>query len=632
MKAFLCELILSCVLAVPTAKTIDELTYGTVLYAYFQRDYQQALLDTLVAEKQGRRGENTLRFDLAKGSFAFNDGMYAYARKIFEQVDAEELSELDRMRLAFHLAREYHRRQDWSQLAVALAEIDLGRTWSGKEKFHPEVEYMRAEVAMEKGDFSAAQRSLDALEPQDPLRAYTLFNLGVAYKEAGDSRNARNAFTELAEMKPYSDEASDLIQRAKLALAFIARQTNNLADARSVLGGLPGEGRYRDIALASYGELAMDNEDYQLAARIWLTLQTQDYWTSSTAAARLGFPLSLERMASQDMALERYRAAEKSFETRLETLNQLTAKARDSSWVRAILKVFSAPEQDRDQMSDLMESWRDQLGHTDWLEWLATEDVHEVLLQWRELLAAKSWLDNLPRRLAVFQEISEEQRRRGVEARTLLHESELLNNRERLAAEIEDLRERLAALEVALPKNSVAWMLTLANADERELIGELAEMSRVLSRNGSTKNIGEKRHSSWEARINRLQGVVFWRLVDGSSVRIRGLVSDLGHARTLLADVDERIFRVEEAESRYVASVETEFVEFSERARDITRRVDAALIDREERLAAEIRNGMNRERAEVEQHLLITRIAIARATDRLAQVASAASDPSGDGT
>ena len=629
MKAFLCELILSCVLAAPAAKPIDELTYGTVLYAYFQQDYQQALLDTLVAEKQGRRGENTIRFDLAKGSFAFSDGMYGYARNIFDNVDAEELSELDRMRLAFHLAREYHRRQDWPQVAAAVEQIDLGRTWLGKEKFHPEVEYMRAEVAIEKGDFATVQRAVDRLEPEDPLRAYTLFNLGVAYKHAGDLHNARNTFTELAEMKSYSDEAFDLIQRAKLALAFIARQQNDTADAERVLGALPGIGRYRDIALASYGGLAMDNEDYELAARIWLTLQNQNYWTSSTAAARLGFPVSLENLAgrtSQGRGLAQYRVAEKSFETRLATLNHLSTQAQDSSWVRGLLKVFSAPQQDRDQMGALMESWRDQLGHTDWLEWLATEDVHKVLVQWRELLGSKAWLDRLPTRLTAFAELSREQRRRGVEARDLLENRALLSNRELLALQIENLHERLVELETERPKRTADWMLKLANATEREAIYKLKEMSRLVS-----ENMNKQEQSRWEARINRLQGVVFWRLVDERSARIRVLVSNLKHAESLLADVDERIIRVENAESQFAAGVETDFIAFSERAQNITRLVDTALLRREEQLAAEIRKGMQREKREVEQYLLITRIAIARATDQLAQVAPAVTNTNGDG-
>ena len=44
MKNFICELILSCVVAAPVGKPVDELTYGTVLYNYYQADYEQALL------------------------------------------------------------------------------------------------------------------------------------------------------------------------------------------------------------------------------------------------------------------------------------------------------------------------------------------------------------------------------------------------------------------------------------------------------------------------------------------------------------------------------------------------------------------------------------------------------------
>ena len=51
----------------------------------------------------------------------------------------------------------------------------------------------------------------------------------------------------------------------------------------------------------------MDNGDYELAARVWLTLRQQDYWTPSTAAARLGYPLTLEQLASRELALQQYR-------------------------------------------------------------------------------------------------------------------------------------------------------------------------------------------------------------------------------------------------------------------------------------------------------------------------------------
>jgi hypothetical protein len=621
MKAFFCELILSCVLAAPGAKSIDELTYGTMLYDFYQRDYQQALLDTLVAQAQGRQGEDTIRFELAKGSFAFSDGMYGYADATFSAVDPNELTQLDRMRLAFHLARVFQRREDWPALAEQLEKIDLGRTWTGREKFHPEVEYMRSELAVQRGEFGAAERALEKLDAQDPLRAYGLFNLGVAHRSAGNLDAAAATFGQLADLEAYSEEAEDLIQRAKLALAFIARQQHSGADAAQVLGALPGEGRYRDVAMAAYGGLAMDNGDYELAARIWLTLQNQDYWSSSTAQARLGFPISLEKLASQDMALVQYRAAERSFENRLASLTNLSHRAEDSAWVRGLLLVFSSPEQNKRQMSELMDRWRDQLGHTDWLEWLATEDTHQVLLEWRELLGMQDWLDQLPATLAAFEELTSEQHRRSAGARALLYDEALLANRDALREQTIRQTGRLAELNTSVPVRSVEWMMHLASPAERKDLLQLASMREPIK-----LGMANDEQARWLHRVDRLEGVLFWRLVDERGKRTRVLQKQLQANGELVSEVNARIARVQGAEAQFSAGVETDFLLFATRAQEITRSVDGALNSREMALAAELSRGLNQERKEVQQYLLITRIAIARATDQLAVVDMAEGD------
>ncbi len=609
---FLCELILSCALSVAGAKPIDELTYGTVLYEYYQQDYAAAMLATLVAEEQGYVGDNPIRFELAKGSFAFSDAMYDYARETFEGVPQEELTDIDQMRLAFHLAREYQRREDWQRLGEQLERIDLGKTWLGREKFHPEVEYMRADLAVQRSDFTAAQNALRKLKRDDPLKAYGLFNLGVAYKGSGDLPSARDVFSELAGMEADSDEAHDLVQRARLALAFIARQQDDPVEAANVLGALPADGRYRDIAMASYGGLAMDNGDYQLAARIWLTLQNQQYWTTSTATARLGFPISLENLASREMALAQYRNAEASFEARLTSLSTLSRQSEDPSWVRGILKVFSAPERDAGQMSIVMQEWQEQLGHTDWLEWLSTERVHKVLLQWRELEGMDVWLGHLPETISAYEELSHEQKRRSAAARSLLVDRELLISRDRLAQRSVDIATRLRALDAQQPTPDADWMLMLANDEEAEFIGDLAEMRSMVARMNATDQV------KWHRRLERLNGVVFWTLVVESSERIRALQRKLNENNLLLEDVDQRIARVQGAERQFVAGVETDFLNFIDRANAISDQVRTARDRREVMLAQEVKAGMQREMRQVEQYLLVTRIAIARATDQLA--------------
>lgn len=475
MKSFLCDLILTCALTVQPAPAVEDLYYGTMLYAYYQDDYQQALLEALIAERLDRRGDDPVRFELAAGSFAFSDGMYRYAAQTFAAVDPSEITPLDSMRLNFHLARERFRRGELDQAGAALTGIELGGNWFGRERYHPEVEFMRAELAAQAGDFDAADRAIERIDATSPLRAYALFNMGVALREAGELTRAGGAFERLAASPAYDAEALDLKQRAQLALAVVKREQSSVASAEAILGALPAAGRYRDLALTSYGGLAMDAGDYALAARIWMTLQNSDYWTQSTAAARIAFPMSLEQMASGELALVEYRAAESSFEARLAELETLAAQANDPHWVAGLLTAFATPDGDSSDARPAVERWRAELGHTDWLQWFSTERVHELLLEWRELSDIAGWLGGLPEELAIFDELTDEQQRRARMARSLVEADGLRAERDRLAATAASLDAALAALRAAPPARTADWMRELATPEERVRLEELAE-------------------------------------------------------------------------------------------------------------------------------------------------------------
>lgn len=619
MKQFLCELLFSCSVLTAGAQPVDELTYGTVLYEYFQEQHQAALLNALVAEKQQRRGENTVRFDLAAGSFAFADGMYAYANETFAGIPEGEIEKLDQMRLAFHLAREYHRRQDWQPLGEQLEKIQLGNSWFGfgRERLHPEVEFMRGELALNQGEFGTAAYHFDLMEETDPLRAYGMFNLGVAYRDADLLPEARKTFRTLSKMPVYDAEALDLTQRARLALALIARQQQQAETAESVLSALPGEGRYQEVAMAAYGGLAMDKQDYELAARIWMSLQGQDYWTSSTATARLGFPLSLERMAADgrgttELALLQFQRAEQSFSARLANLQQLSIDAEDPAWVQDLLHVFAADDRNSEQMQVMMQSWQERLGHTDWLEWLATDKVNQALTQWRDLNGMEDWLGHMPEKLQALEAVSDEQQRRGRQAQELLQGDGLLAQRELLQQRLEQGAAALQQLRDTEPTMSMQWMWQLATDEERQLLTELVDMQTLVP------HMAEADQRKWLPRITRLQGVLFYGIVNERADRLQVMQKQQKQLASLLSDIDQRIARVADAESDFQTTVATDFLLFQQRADAITAQVHTARVNRETLLADEIRGRMQREMQQVEQYLLVTRIAIARATDQLA--------------
>ncbi|MCZ6711061.1 MAG: hypothetical protein O7B25_11920, partial [Gammaproteobacteria bacterium] len=158
------------------------------------------------------------------------------------------------------------------------------------------------------------------------------------------------------------------------------------------------------------------------------------------------------------------------------------------------------------------------------------------------------------------------------------------------------------------------WMVMLANDEERAVIEKLAGMRRV-----AVGYLSERARDKWLNRIERLEGVLFWQLVNESSARTRLLEKKFDAIQVDLADINARIARVQSAEQRFVAGIHTDIGVFAQRADVITLRVDDALRGREESMAAEIRRGMQREIHEVSEYLLVARIAIARATDLLAQ-------------
>ena len=625
MIALLCELILSCLVATPGAKSIDELTYGTALYAYHQEEHGQALLTVMVAEAQGRRGDDRIRFDLAKGSFAFKSRMYGLASQTFEAVADEALTPIDRARLAFHLARERYRSEDWQGLAQALTRIDPGAHGRSNRYRHPEVAFMTAEMAIARGDLDVARAALEPLEPGDPHLAYGLFNLGVASRAAGDLPGARQALAHLADLPAADPETLEIVQRGRLALAIMDRQAGQAVDAEAVLRRLPGAGRYRDLALATYAGLAMDNGEYELAARIWLTLDRESGWSVSSAAAQLGYPMSLERLSSPQQALQHYRAAEQVFQRRLAALQRVSRDVDDSAWVRDLLRglaetAIARPGAAGTAASAVVEpaaitsppGWDGALSREDWLEWLAAEDVHRVLLEWRELSGMDAWLDGLQPRLEAYEQVAVERRRRAAAAGEIIHRQDLRGRRETLAAEVDGLAARLNEVKAGSAIFNDSWMGQLATPEEQRVLGEIRAMQATLAR------IPPGERAAWAPRIQRLRGSVFWQIADTQSSRVRNLEKALRENRETLAAVDARIARLAAAETSFANGVQADFTRFAGRAELIRVQLAEARASREALLGEALGRALRREARVLEGYLLTARIAVARATDQLA--------------
>jgi len=615
----LCEILFACMVSAEPMP-LDELTYRSALFNWYQEDSQSALVDVLVAREQGRMGDDSLRFDLAQGSFAFEQGMYRFSKATFDAVPTEALTDIDQLRLAFHRSRLYLAQGEFESLGMSLAALDAAEAKLEADP-HPEGVFMRSELALSRADAAGALGLLEDLDDDDPWKAYGLFNTAVTQSNTGDRASALETLAELDQLDVISDETADLKQRGRLAMAWLSggsdKGQDNTTDAEEILEDLPDSSRYRDSALAAYGNLAMSREDYALAARIWLTLKEDDRWLSSGAIARIGFPLALHQLQNPDNVLAHYRAAASEFESRLAVLEQVDSRLADQSWIRTLAEAVQRAGAGRLQQVSLPlppDEIGAELGNQEWLNWLAAEDVHQVFEEWQSLNEMASWLRSLPRTLSAFAEVSGEQKRRTEWLGESLQKDGLITARADLTTQLEAAQARLATFDEIKPEPTREWMTGFAADNERRTLEELFALE------SAAQSIESAEGNALRSRVKRLIGTRFWELADDLPARRWALQRKVQGIERGLAKLDQRLRVIADAESTYVATVIPRLENFQSRSQSLLATIDTAMGAREQQLVALLRNRLRDETEQIGQYLFFTRVAIAEVSDQLAAV------------
>jgi hypothetical protein len=385
-----CDWLLGCPIAA-TVAVATELQYRSVLYTTFQEQHELALVESMsLLALSGEDPTARLHLDLAQLNAATALGMHDLVDDTAAKLDAAQAEPRLRIRLGFLHARNCHARQAWPCLKDSLQQFDQARRELQDAAAVPapidaEVSFMRAELATADGDFDRAQYIISTeLSPKENFRAYALFNLGVRLHAAGVPNRAERVFTYLTSIPVYTDDALDLKTRARIALSAINLQRTQSGSAEATLRDAPAKGRYHEQFMASYGTRAMEHGDYELAARIWLTLVNESPWSSAGKTAQVAYPMCLEHIAPPNVALTQYRDAEVRFEQRLVDLDVLTARTQDRAWNARLLDALAQPAE-LGASDPTLSEWRARIGHDDWLYWFNADSTQAQLLQLRDL-------------------------------------------------------------------------------------------------------------------------------------------------------------------------------------------------------------------------------------------------------
>lgn len=454
----------------PAPESAQDLKYGSVLYEYYQDNVFDALTLLEVAQSSGGVQGHGRHPALLEGGLMLSWGMTGRAREMFRMLldgDASEVSvsEGARNQAWFFLGKVLYLEDDLVAARNALEQVELLLLHQQDPQFYREWHYLSGQIALKIG-IGNFQRSLQALDGQQPWQAYLIFNQALSQLEDDDAEQAMATLERLVELPPGALENRDpvaaqelrlLKDEARLLLARLGRRLERYQQALDRLeqvsesGPLYARAQYEVAVTASL----MGKPDRALAALATLE--------RSPLPDRGSFPIAyargmvFEQLGRDEQAVDSYARAAETYQALRGRLEQ----ERDSLTEAGLLSLleFNRPESYRlaglvtgtdfrKELSEFRElkrlerhfaRWQDQLESFE--DILETRDVQrqeraEKVRQALQAVSANGWqekLGNLRQRIETA--IAEE------DAEFFMSSEQMV-----LAERIRHARERLAEL------------------------------------------------------------------------------------------------------------------------------------------------------------------------------------------
>ena len=646
------------------------LALGSVLFYFYQEDHRATLSEALYVEQRFTRAGQPVpgrdQLLLAKGSAALGLGMLVAARGWLDEVNPAALPETALPRLHLALAR------------VAFLDGDDARARDFVGRLPPDyaarsdVCYLTAELARRAGALPSMATALAGLRTEEPLWYFGWHNYAVAARAANDRAQALAAFDRLAQSRPDAPETRDIAVRAGLQGALLRYEDGDLPGAISRIDRVPVAGTYGRTALAQRAQLALAQQDFRTAARVFnaLAAPADNRWDSERVDALIGVPFIQEQTVGGAAALAAYGRAADRLTERVQTLQALEAGLNDGKWLASLVAIENlgassgigtsprraaarpddadddadddeGDDEEADEASEaqaaadearLTREWKGldaQLIGVDWPAWLAASDTQRDLLVWRRLGDAAQRLQWLGESSAALGEAATEQERRVARAAGRVRDESVVARIDALEQNLVRQQEALSAMSArALWRSNDAEGVqrALATAEERAQLARLdraqAALTQLIARRAAasaveTIDVAALPERTLAQRLKRLRGVLSYRIAEDAAERVWQQEKLRRAAATRLNRIDLRGARIAQAEQERNANAGAaqQVEQLRTRLQGLAARATQLRDERERLLTAGLRARIAADRADSEKQLAYARLAMARIAD-----------------
>ena len=612
-----------------SSATYAQLPTSTIEFRHVYYLYQQGESEAAyqLAQYYEKRLETPLALGITRAGLALDLGWQARALSIMESNVNLEHKLAHQQRLRFYLAHYAYRVKDWDRFRQELSQVSSTNSIMSS----PLGIYLAAESHRLGGEYPRAFDVLAGLEPDDVLYRYGSLNLALSIDQSGDHQTAIEQLSALSSFSSPSKEHLVLADRSKMALATLELEHQGYADARAVLDSVSAEGIYAPFALNTLARLEMTDKNYEQGAAIWNHLIDTERWHPAAQDAHVGLPLAIERAYGGPNAYPHYQQAMQRLTDRYTLLQDSLQQIESIDTEKLAVELSNMNVGALDVVTDIvtdvtldseldveaMQASTNPVADY-WQYWLADDKARLLAKDWLKLRDMSVGLKSSHGDIGPLLSVDVEQR-----SRTLRINQQLLNS---------GLQQRVAVLASSIKRRSEKFSsmlsddLVLSQLDALSVLAT-AEDAQAIARLAEFKTRAEAAQISEEmlARIERLQGLYFYRLLADAPRLVQSKQSQLHQQQARLEDLRQRTARINLAETHLDSGdgIHSRLMRLNDRSKLLSVRIDKQLDRQGQTLIAHVTNNIRMDMANVDANLNFVQFALARISDQQLQMSGA---------
>src|SRR6266404_2559626 len=497
--------VLAAVAARPSvAAELRDLYFGEALYGAYQGQYFDALerLDAELAQHH-RVDEPELdslqyhirQADFSVGDFELRYRMHLRAGRAIKAVLDADVEQPVKNEAAYRLARIQFQKDQPEDALHSLERIQ----GTVPDNIKDDLEFLRANVYSALGRPADAVEVLKRLQGAESLKGFAAYNLGIALLQADHSPEALRQLEKAGQIDSRVSATAAVRDKSNMVLGSLLFESKQYGPAQLAFDRVRLDGPYSNRALLSTGWADVTAHDYQKALVPSGMLIERDGTDAAVQEVRLALPFAYSKLQVYGRAALLYGKALDAFGKELEKVDASTRSIRAGKFLQALIR----EEINQDNLWVVRLRTLPDTPETFYLtELMASNDFQTALQNYLDM-------EDLRRRLIAWQggfdAFEDLIRLRGANYEPLLPQVDAhfkeLDSQMRVRLEQRDhLQKRLQDILTA-PRPAL-----LATADERVALERLAKIETAL------KHTSDAEHADQEARVQRLRGVLTWRL------------------------------------------------------------------------------------------------------------------------